>query len=197
MKDRRLCVLCERNLTPNYKNTKLLSQFVSMYTGKIYGRHITRLCRKRQEQVENEISKAQNAGWLAIKRCLTVEPTSGFEYELRFQLVVGRYQNPLVLVCHDDRFSLVVSLVPSKVSGPRSQYRFFIQVPLVPESFGTGNTLSVPALGTSTVKLVLVPSLVFGTDISVWHQYSVPIPRLGAVSKIVYRYQAFTKEISC
>lgn len=89
MKDRRLCVLCERNLTPNYKNTKLLSQFVSMYTGKIYGRHITGLCRKRQEQVENEISKAQNAGWLAIKRCLTVGPTSVVEYELRFQLVVG------------------------------------------------------------------------------------------------------------
>uniref|UniRef100_A0A1B6M2D4 28S ribosomal protein S18c, mitochondrial n=2 Tax=Graphocephala atropunctata TaxID=36148 RepID=A0A1B6M2D4_9HEMI len=63
-KDRRLCILCKMNITPDYKNPKLLSQFVSMYTGKIYGRHITGLCKTRQEQVEKEILKSQNAGMM-------------------------------------------------------------------------------------------------------------------------------------
>ncbi|XP_046668763.1 28S ribosomal protein S18c, mitochondrial [Homalodisca vitripennis] len=61
-KERRLCILCKMNITPDYKNPKLLSQFVSMYTGKIYGRHITGLCKVRQAQVEKEIEKSQNAG---------------------------------------------------------------------------------------------------------------------------------------
>ncbi|OXB84098.1 UNVERIFIED_CONTAM: hypothetical protein H355_012216 [Colinus virginianus] len=33
------CVLCGINV--DYKNVQLLSQFVSPYTGRIYGRHIT------------------------------------------------------------------------------------------------------------------------------------------------------------
>nr|XP_032800993.1 28S ribosomal protein S18c, mitochondrial isoform X3 [Petromyzon marinus] len=35
----RRCVLC--NIDVDYKNTQLLSQFISSHTGKIYGRHIT------------------------------------------------------------------------------------------------------------------------------------------------------------
>lgn len=50
------------DITPNYKNVKLLSQFQSPYTGRIYGRHITGLCKHKQEQVELEIIKSQNAG---------------------------------------------------------------------------------------------------------------------------------------
>ncbi|CAD7090601.1 unnamed protein product [Hermetia illucens] len=59
-KDRAQCILCRSNITPNYKNVKLLSQFQSPYTGRIYGRHITGLCKAKQEQVEKEIIKAQN-----------------------------------------------------------------------------------------------------------------------------------------
>nr|XP_022918257.1 28S ribosomal protein S18c, mitochondrial [Onthophagus taurus] len=61
-KDNLQCVLCKYKITADYKNVKLLSQFQSPYTGRIYGRHITGLCSKQQEKVEKEIIKAQSAG---------------------------------------------------------------------------------------------------------------------------------------
>ncbi|XP_055615841.1 28S ribosomal protein S18c, mitochondrial [Toxorhynchites rutilus septentrionalis] len=59
------CILCRHNIVPDYKNVQLMSQFQSPYTGRIYGKHITGLCKARQEQVEREIIKAQNAGLMA------------------------------------------------------------------------------------------------------------------------------------
>lgn len=35
------CLLCKHKIEPDYKNTRLLAQFQSPYTGRIYGRHIT------------------------------------------------------------------------------------------------------------------------------------------------------------
>lgn len=64
-KEKKTCVLCKNNITPDYKNVRLLSQFQSPYTGKIYGRHITRLCKTQQELVQKEITKAQSAGLMA------------------------------------------------------------------------------------------------------------------------------------
>lgn len=61
-KEKPQCILCKLNIIPNYKNVRLLSQFQSPYTGRIYGRHITGLCTHKQQQVEEEIIKAQNAG---------------------------------------------------------------------------------------------------------------------------------------
>ncbi|XP_058442690.1 small ribosomal subunit protein bS18m [Malaya genurostris] len=63
-KERVQCILCKHNITPDYKNVQLLSQFQSSYTGRIYGKHITGLCKVRQYQVEREIIKAQNAGFM-------------------------------------------------------------------------------------------------------------------------------------
>lgn len=63
-KETRLCILCKHNITPEYKNYRLLSQFQSPYTGRIYGRHITGLCKAKQAQVESEIVKAQNCGFI-------------------------------------------------------------------------------------------------------------------------------------
>jgi small subunit ribosomal protein S18 len=63
-KDKAQCILCQHNIEPNYKNVKLLSQFQSPYTGRIYGRHITGLCKKKHELVEKEISKSQSAGFM-------------------------------------------------------------------------------------------------------------------------------------
>ncbi|KAI8422909.1 hypothetical protein MSG28_014021 [Choristoneura fumiferana] len=63
-KETRQCILCKLNITPNYKNVRLLSQFQSPYTGKIYGRHITGLCKTKQALVEAEIKKAQNCAYM-------------------------------------------------------------------------------------------------------------------------------------
>ncbi|XP_018578465.1 28S ribosomal protein S18c, mitochondrial [Anoplophora glabripennis] len=60
-KEKQQCVLCKYKIHVDYKNVRLLSQFQSPYTGRIYSRHITRLCKKQQELVEKEIIKAQNA----------------------------------------------------------------------------------------------------------------------------------------
>lgn len=65
-KDKKVCVLCRNNIRPDYKNVRLLSQFQSPYTGRIYGRHITGICKKQQELVEDEIKKAQRVGLMPI-----------------------------------------------------------------------------------------------------------------------------------
>ena len=47
-----MCVLCPRqyqeSIVPDYKNPKLLSQFVSPHTGNVYQSHITGLCKYMQ-----------------------------------------------------------------------------------------------------------------------------------------------------
>uniref|UniRef100_A0A1I8NQI3 28S ribosomal protein S18c, mitochondrial n=1 Tax=Stomoxys calcitrans TaxID=35570 RepID=A0A1I8NQI3_STOCA len=59
-KERKVCILCKHNIIPDYKNIKLLSQFQSPYTGRIYGRHITGLCKQKQADVEKAIRRAQH-----------------------------------------------------------------------------------------------------------------------------------------
>lgn len=62
----RQCILCKLNITPDYKNARLLSQFQSSYTGRIYGRHITGLCKEKQKQVEKAIIKCQASGLMPV-----------------------------------------------------------------------------------------------------------------------------------
>ncbi|CAH0555928.1 unnamed protein product [Brassicogethes aeneus] len=64
-KEKKSCILCKNNIIPDYKNVKLISQFQSPYTGRIYGKHITGLCSTQQKLVEAEIVKAQTAGLMA------------------------------------------------------------------------------------------------------------------------------------
>ncbi|KAF5308504.1 hypothetical protein FQR65_LT06169 [Abscondita terminalis] len=82
-KERKLCILCKHNITPDYKNVKLLSQFQSPYTGRIYGRHITGLCEHKQLQVEAEIVKAQSAGLMAtyMKESVFIKNPKLFDIE--------------------------------------------------------------------------------------------------------------------
>ncbi|KAK0086335.1 hypothetical protein PV325_003342 [Microctonus aethiopoides] len=65
-KKKEKCILCKLDIVPDYKNVRLLSQFQSSYTGRIYGRHITGLCKAKQERVEREILKAQNCGFMPV-----------------------------------------------------------------------------------------------------------------------------------
>ena len=39
--EKRLCVLCRHKIEVDYKNPRLLSQFLSSFTGKVYERNIT------------------------------------------------------------------------------------------------------------------------------------------------------------
>ncbi|KAL2780539.1 28S ribosomal protein S18c, mitochondrial isoform 2 [Daubentonia madagascariensis] len=44
----------------------LLSQFISPFTGCIYGRHITGLCGKKQKEITKAIKRAQIMGFMAV-----------------------------------------------------------------------------------------------------------------------------------
>jgi hypothetical protein len=58
---------------------RLLSQFVSPYTGRIYGRHITGLCKQKQKLVEEEIEKAQVCG----KSCYNPLIAGGLQWAMK------------------------------------------------------------------------------------------------------------------
>lgn len=61
-KEKRKCILCKYEIKPHYTNVRLLSQFVSRFTGKVYGRHITGLCAAQQANLEAQTYKAIDAG---------------------------------------------------------------------------------------------------------------------------------------
>ncbi|XP_044029536.1 28S ribosomal protein S18c, mitochondrial [Siniperca chuatsi] len=58
------CALC--SITVDYKNIQLLSQFISPHTGRIYGRHITGLCGRKQREVSKAIKKAHSMGFMSV-----------------------------------------------------------------------------------------------------------------------------------
>ncbi|XP_012716049.3 28S ribosomal protein S18c, mitochondrial [Fundulus heteroclitus] len=61
---RRGCVLC--SVTVDFKNVQLLSQFISPHTGRIYGRHITGLCGRKQKEISKAIKKAHSLGFMPV-----------------------------------------------------------------------------------------------------------------------------------
>ncbi|KAH9499011.1 28S ribosomal protein S18c, mitochondrial [Bulinus truncatus] len=63
-KDYRRCFLCRQNVQLDHKNVRLLSQFVSSYTGRIYGRAITGLCIPMQRHVSKLIKRARLSGYM-------------------------------------------------------------------------------------------------------------------------------------
>ncbi|XP_036443670.1 28S ribosomal protein S18c, mitochondrial [Colossoma macropomum] len=58
------CILC--NVSIDYKNVQLLSQFISPHTGRIYGRHITGLCGRKQREVTRAIKRARSMGFMSV-----------------------------------------------------------------------------------------------------------------------------------
>lgn len=60
------CILCRFNITADFKNPRMLSQFQSRYTGRIYSRNITGLCKNKQKEVERAIKKSQSCAFMPI-----------------------------------------------------------------------------------------------------------------------------------
>lgn len=60
-KPERKCILCKHKIEVDYKNPRLLSQFLSPLNGRIYEKHITGLCEKQQTLVRREIIKSRKA----------------------------------------------------------------------------------------------------------------------------------------
>ncbi|XP_068191172.1 small ribosomal subunit protein bS18m [Antennarius striatus] len=58
------CILCK--VTVDFKNIQLLSQFISPHTGRIYGRHITGLCGRKQRELSKAIKKAHSMGFMPV-----------------------------------------------------------------------------------------------------------------------------------
>nr|CAG4642251.1 EOG090X0N7H [Eurycercus lamellatus] len=64
--EKRCCILCKYKVKVDYKNPRLLSQFVSSFTGKVYERNITGLCKQQQSLVEKEIVRSRAAGFMPL-----------------------------------------------------------------------------------------------------------------------------------
>jgi small subunit ribosomal protein S18 len=58
------CILCGKHV--DYKNVQLLSQFISLFMGCIYGRHVTGLCGKKQKEITKAIKRAQIMGFMPV-----------------------------------------------------------------------------------------------------------------------------------
>jgi len=61
------CILCEKDVELDYKNVRLLSQFVSPHTGQIYGRSVTGLCLFMQKRIAKLIKRSQYFGFMPYK----------------------------------------------------------------------------------------------------------------------------------
>ncbi|KAL3863162.1 hypothetical protein ACJMK2_004931 [Sinanodonta woodiana] len=60
------CIICQYNIDLNYKNARLLSQFVSPFSGRIYGRQITGLCIPMQREIARLIKCARKTGFMSV-----------------------------------------------------------------------------------------------------------------------------------
>lgn len=58
------CLLCEHDVELDFKNVRLLSQFVSPHSGRIYGRSITGLCLYMQRRVAKLIKRSRYFGYM-------------------------------------------------------------------------------------------------------------------------------------
>ncbi|KAH9415937.1 mitochondrial ribosomal protein S18C [Dermatophagoides pteronyssinus] len=66
LKEKPQCILCRYGIEIDYKNVRLLSQFVSPYTGRMYDKHITGLCERQHRAVRKEHSRAVRFGLMSM-----------------------------------------------------------------------------------------------------------------------------------
>ncbi|GMR50226.1 hypothetical protein PMAYCL1PPCAC_20421, partial [Pristionchus mayeri] len=60
----RKCLLCRTGVQLDYKNARLLQQFVSSFSGRVYDRHITGLCDEQQAKLIQAIAISRRAGYM-------------------------------------------------------------------------------------------------------------------------------------
>ncbi|XP_074604749.1 mitochondrial ribosomal protein S18C [Brevipalpus obovatus] len=60
------CILCRHNITVNYKNPRLISQFCSPITGLLYERHITGLCIGQHQALCKAVKKCHYLGLMMV-----------------------------------------------------------------------------------------------------------------------------------
>ncbi|KAI1727585.1 ribosomal protein s18 domain-containing protein [Ditylenchus destructor] len=65
-KDARQCVLCRHKVKLDYKNSRLLQQFVSNFSGRVYERHLSGLCEAQHQKVCRIIALSRKAGYMPI-----------------------------------------------------------------------------------------------------------------------------------
>ncbi|KAH7731076.1 Protein T14B4.2 [Aphelenchoides avenae] len=65
-KEARKCLLCRHEVKLDYKNARLLQQFVSTFSGRVYDRHITGLCEKQHQHLLHTIALSRRAGYMPI-----------------------------------------------------------------------------------------------------------------------------------
>uniref|UniRef100_A0A1I8ANQ3 28S ribosomal protein S18c, mitochondrial n=1 Tax=Steinernema glaseri TaxID=37863 RepID=A0A1I8ANQ3_9BILA len=65
-KEKVKCILCSHNVELDYKNSRLLQQFVSSFSGRVYDRHITGLCSHQHEKLVKTIALSRRAGYMPI-----------------------------------------------------------------------------------------------------------------------------------
>ncbi|CAD5123869.1 DgyrCDS12176 [Dimorphilus gyrociliatus] len=63
-KEPQRCIICKHNIELDYKNARLLSQFISPYTGGIYNRSVTGLCIYMQKRIAKLIRMSRRAGYM-------------------------------------------------------------------------------------------------------------------------------------
>lgn len=56
------CIFCKYDVPLDYKNTQLLSQFVSQHTGLVYSQEVTGLCVYKYKELEETVRKARRLG---------------------------------------------------------------------------------------------------------------------------------------
>ena len=58
------CILCALGVKLDYKNARLLQQFVSTFSGRVYDRHVTGLCDRQHDVLLRTISLSRRSGYM-------------------------------------------------------------------------------------------------------------------------------------
>ncbi|VDP52697.1 unnamed protein product [Soboliphyme baturini] len=65
-REKPICFLCRYKIDLDYKNARLLSQFLSSFSGRFYDKHITGLCEHQQRRLRAAVLLSRKAGYLPV-----------------------------------------------------------------------------------------------------------------------------------